>query len=61
MAEGDLIQQSAIPVREAPGGGAQQASISDDNRHSREETARLQGTYQRVINDGRDDVIGAAP
>jgi len=43
MSEGDLIQQSQLPPREAPGGSAQAASVSDDNEFSVAETQRLQG------------------
>jgi hypothetical protein len=61
MAEGDLRQQSAFPSREAPFGGAQAASVSDDAKASRAETVRLQGEAQARIDAGRHDTIGSAP
>jgi hypothetical protein len=61
MAEGDLIQQSAIPTHEAPDGGAQAASVSADNHASVAERERLQAAAQDRINAGRHDTIGSAP
>lgn len=62
MAEGDLIQQSAIPRREAPGGSAQAAAWSDDAAASVRERERLQAAAQQKINAGRHpNEIGATP
>jgi hypothetical protein len=61
MAEGDFLQQTNFPTREAPGGGAQQAAISDDSKFSTSETQRLQAQAQQRINAGRHDHIGVAP
>jgi hypothetical protein len=51
------VQQFELPTREAEPG----ASISDDNRFSRNETARLQDVSQRLIEDRRVLVIGSEP
>jgi len=61
MSEGDLIEQSQLPPREAPGGSARAASVSADNEFSVAETQRLQGTAQRLIEDNRVVVIGSEP
>jgi hypothetical protein len=60
MAEGDLIQQAQLPDREAPG-GAQAASVSDDNALSRRVLEGLQAQHQAMINARRDDTIGETP
>ena len=57
VAEGDLIQQSGFPSREAPAG----ASISADNAFNAAETHRLQQEAQARIEAGRHDTIGVAP
>jgi hypothetical protein len=61
VAEGDPIQQSAIPDREAPYGNAQAAAWSDDAAASVAAREALQAAAQDRINAGRHDTIGSAP
>ena len=61
MTEGSWKQQSDFPDREAPGGGAQAASVSDDNAASVAHMAALQGAAQRRIDGTRHDTVGVTP
>lgn len=62
VAEGGFKQKAQFPTREAPGGGAQQAAVSDDNKASRGETQRLQQEAQAKIAATRHpNEIGSTP